>query len=137
LQEEQRIEESKKLSELEKQEKFFENERKKMYRNYLDRQIHEQIPIKLSMEKYDERNILNSQNLFKDSQLYDTVPHYSTINKSKFVEVNPYCSKNYDLGKSNLEYNPILNPVFNCNYNKYLFGHDGVTRSMPNIRSNN
>ena len=140
LQEEKRIEENQRLSALEKQEKMFENERKKLYRNYLDRQVHEQIPIKLSMENYDENNIINSQTSFKNMQLYDTVPHYSTINKSKFVEVNPYCSKNYDLGKSNLENNPILNPMFNYNYNKYLFGKKGVSRSMseiPSTKSNN
>ena len=140
LQEEKRIEESKKLSQLEKQEKFFENEKKKLYRDYLDRQVHEQIPIKLSMENYDENNIINSQTSFQNTQLYDSVPHYSTINKSKFVEVNPYCSKNYDLGKSNLENNPILNPMFNYNYNKYLFDKSGVTRSVsvnPRIRAKN
>ena len=117
-----------------------ENEKKKLYRDYLDRQVHEQVPIKLSMENYDENNIINSQTSFKNMQLYDTVPQYSTINKTKFVEVNPYCSKNYDLGKSNLESNPILNPMFNYNYNKYLFGK-GVSRSMstdiPRIRSQN
>ena len=140
LQEEKRIEESQRLSQLEKQEKFFENERKKLYKDYLDRQVHQQIPIKLSMENYDENNIINSQTSFKNMQLYDTVPHYSTINKSKFVEVNPYCSKNYDLGRSNLENNPILNPMFNYNYNKYLFDKSGVTRSMsvdPRIRAKN
>ena len=140
LQEEKRIEENQRLSQLEKQEKLFENERKKLYRDYLDRQVHEQMPIKLSMENYDENNIINSQTSFKNIQLYDTVPHYSTINKSKFVEVNPYCSKNYDLGKSNLENNPILNPMFNYNYNKYLFGKGGVSRSMstaPRGRSYN
>ena len=141
LQEEKRVEENQRLSQLEKQEKFFENEKKKLYKDYLDRQVHEQIPIKLSMENYDENNVKNSQTTFKNMKLYDNVPHYSTINKSKFVEVNPYCSKNYDLGKSNLESNPILNPMFNYNYNKYLFGKKGgVSRSMstiPSIRSKN
>ena len=137
LQEEKRVEENQRLSQLEKQEKFFENEKKKLYKDYLDRQVHEQIPIKLSMENYDENNIINSQTTFKNIKLYDNVPHYSTINKSKFVEVNPYCSKNYDLGKSNLESNPILNPMFNYNYNKYLFGKKGsVSRSMSTIPCN-
>ena len=140
LQEEKRIEESERLFQLEKQEKIFENEKKKLYRDYLDKQVHQQIPIKLSMENYDENNVVNSQTTFKNMKLYDAVPHYSTINKSKFVEVNPYCSKNYDLGRSNLESNPILNPMFNYNYNKYLFNQGNqpkVTRSMsdiPNMR---
>ena len=137
LQEEKRVEENQRLSQLEKQEKFFENEKKKLYKDYLDRQVHEQIPIKLSMENYDENNVKNSQTTFKNMKLYDNVPHYSTINKSKFVEVNPYCSKNYDLGKSNLESNPILNPIFNYNYNKYLFGKKAmVSRSMSTIPCN-
>ena len=144
LQEEKRIEESERLSQLEKQEKLYENEKKKLYRDYLDRQVNRQIPIKLSMENYDENNVINSQTSFKNTQLYDAVPHYSTINKSKFVEVNPFCSKNYDLGRSNLENNPILNPMFNYNYNKYLFNQANqnnqgrVTRSMsdiPNLRA--
>jgi hypothetical protein len=144
LQEEKRIEESERLSQLEKQEKLYENEKKKLYRDYLDRQVNQQIPIKLSMENYDENNVINSQTSFKNTQLYDAVPHYSTINKSKFVEVNPFCSKNYDLGRSNLESNPILNPMFNYNYNKYLFNQANqnnkgrVTRSMsdiPNLRA--
>ena len=46
------------------------------------------------------------------------------------MEVNPYCIKNYDLGKSNLENNPILNPMFNYGYNKYLFGQVGSGSSI-------
>ena len=137
FQEEKRMEESQRLNELQRQEKMLDNERKKMYKDYLDRQIHDQIPIKLSMENYDENNVINSQTNFKDNELYDSVPHYSTINKSKFVEVNPYCTKNYDLGRSNLESNPILNPMFNYGYNKYLFNKGGIPRSMstnPNMR---
>ena len=96
-------------------------------------QVNEQIAIKLSKENYDQNNIINSQNNnFHNSKLYDSVPQYTIINKNRFVEVNPYCIKNYDLGKSNLENNPILNPMFNYNYNKYLFGQ-GVSRSMSTI----
>ena len=140
LQEEKRMEENMKLFQLEKQEKIYENEKKKLYKDFLDRQVHQQIPIKLSMENFDENNVIDSQTSFKNIQLYDKVSHYSTINKSKFVEVNPFCCKNYDLGKSNLENNPILNPMFNYNYNKYLFDKSGVTRSMsvdPRIRAKN
>jgi hypothetical protein len=133
IQEEKRIEESEKLSQLKQQEKYLENEKKKLYKNFLDMQVNEQIPIKLSKENFEQNNIINSQNNnFHNSKLYDSVPQYSAINKSRFVEVNPYCLKNYDLGKSNLESNPILNPMFNYNYNKYLFGQ-GVSRSMSTI----
>ena len=127
MQEEKRIEESQKLSELRKQEKLYENERKKLYKDYLDKQIQDQIPIKFSKENYNQ--ITDNQINFKNNELYDSIPHYSTLNKNRFVEVNPYCCKNYDLGKSNLESNPILNPMFNYNYNKYLFKNDSIPRT--------
>jgi len=133
LLEEKRIAESERLSQLKQEEKFFENEKKKLYKNFLDMQVNEQIPIKLSKENYYQNDINNSSVSFHDSNLYEQIPQYSTINKNKFVEVNPYCVKNYDLGKSNLEINPILNPMFNYGYNKYLFNQKGNPRSMSTI----
>ena len=121
LQEEKRNERAQQLYNLEKEEKFFDDERKRLYKNFLQKQMQEKIPIKLSNEKYDENNMRNYGNNFRNVVLYDSIPHYSTINRNKFVEVNPFCSKNYDLGKSNLENNIILNPTFNYGYNKYLF----------------
>ena len=121
LEELKRIEEREKIYNYEKQEKSFENEKKREYREYLDRQIKEQFPIKLWKENYNEKNFVNNTPFFKDRSLYSSAPHFSIINKSDFVEVNPYNAKNYDLGKSNLKYNLILNPMFNYNYNKYLF----------------
>ena len=140
LQEEERIKESQKLSQLKQEEKFYENEKKKLYKNFLDMQVNEQIPIKLSKENFYQNNNKEDNIYFRNSNLYDLMPQYSTINKNRFVEVNPYCIKNYDLGKSNLENNPILNPMFNYGYNKYLFGQGGATRSMssnPGKRFNN
>ena len=140
LQEEQRIKESQRLSQLKQEEKFYENEKKKLYKNFLDMQVNEQIPIKLSKENFYQNNNKEDNIYFRNSNLYDLMPQYSTINKNRFVEVNPYCIKNYDLGKSNLENNPILNPMFNYGYNKYLFGQGGSVRSMssnPGKRFNN
>ena len=131
LQEEKRIKENERLSQLKQEEKYYENEKKKLYRNFLDMQVNEQIPIKLSKENYYQNNMDNSNNSFHNSNLYETIPQYS--NKNRFVEVNPYCVKNYDLGKSNLDNNPILNPMFNYGYNKYLFGQGSVSRSMSTI----
>ena len=116
-----RIEEREKIYNYEKQEKTYENEKKKEYKEYLDRQIKEQFPIKLWKENYNERNFINDNNLFKNRNLYTSAPNFSLIKKSNFVEVNPYNAKRYDLGNSNLRYNTILNPMFNYNYNKYLF----------------
>ena len=121
IEELKRIEEREKLYNYEKQEKSYENEKKRMYREYLDRQIKEQFPIKLWKENYNEKNFVKNTPFFKDTSLYSSAPHFSIVNKSNFVEVNPYNAKNYDLGNSNLRYNPILNPMFNYNYNKYLF----------------
>ena len=140
LQEEQRIKESQRLSQLKQEEKFYENEKKKLYKNFLDMQVNEQIPIKLSKENFYQNNNKEDNIYFRNSNLYELMPQYSAINKNRFVEVNPYCIKNYDLGKSNLENNPILNPMFNYGYNKYLFGQGGATRSMssnPGKRFNN
>ena len=130
LLEEKRIKENERLSQLKQEEKYIENEKKKLYKNFLDMQVNEQIPIKLSKENYD---LNNSSTSFHNSNLYDTIPQYSTFNKNRLVEVNPYCVKNYDLGKSNLENNPILNPMFNYRYNKYLFNQGGISRSMSTI----
>ena len=131
LQEEKRIKENERLSQLKQEEKYYENEKKKLYRNFLDMQVNEQIPIKLSKENFYQNHLDNSNNSFHNSNLYETIPQYS--NKNRFVEVNPYCVKHYDLGKSNLDNNPILNPMFNYGYNKYLFGQGSVSRSMSTI----
>ena len=92
-------------------------------------QVNEQISIKLTIENYYQNNISEANNSLHNSNLYELIPQYSAINKNRFVEVNPYCIKNYDLGKSNLENNTILNPMFNYGYNKYLFGKGGSGRS--------
>ena len=133
LLEEKRIKENERLSQLKQEEKYIENEKKKLYKNFLDMQVNEQIPIKLSKENYYKKDISNLSTSFHDTNLYDQIPQYSTINKNKFVEVNPYCVKNYDLGKSNLETNPILNPMFNYGYNKYLFNQGGNSRVMSTV----
>ena len=121
IEELKRIEEREKMDNYEKQEKYEENEKKKEYREYLDRQMREQYPIKLWKENYNEKNFIDNNNFFKDKNLYTSAPNFSIAKKSNFVEVNPYNAKKYDLGSSNLRYNTILNPMFNYNYNKYLF----------------
>ena len=121
IEELKRIEEREKIYNYEQQEKSYENERKKEYKEYLDRQIKEQLPIKLWKENYNERNFINNNNFFREKNLYTSAPSFSIVKKSNFVEVNPYNAKRYDLGNSNLRYNTILNPMFNYNYNKYLF----------------
>ena len=120
LQEEKRIKEKTIIIKTGK--KYYKNDKKKLYKNFLDMQVNEQMPIKLSKENYYQNNISEVNNSFHNSNLYELIQQYSAINKNRFVEINPYCIKNYDLGKSNLENNPILNPMFNYDYNKCLFG---------------
>ena len=132
IEELKRIEEREKIYNYEKQEKTYENEKKKEYKEYLDRQIKEQFPIKLWKENYNEKNFINDNNLFRNKNLYTSAPNFSLIKKSNFVEVNPYNAKRYDLGNSNLRYNTILNPMFNYNYNKYLFPGK-ITRDYAGI----
>ena len=121
IEELKRIEERERMNNYELQEKSYENEKKKEYKQYLDRQIQEQFPIKLWKENYNENNLIKSNNYFQNKNLYNSAPNFSLVKKSNFVEVNPYNAKRYDLGSSNLRYNTILNPMFNYNYNKYLF----------------
>ena len=121
LEELKRIEEREKIYNYEKQEKTYEDERKKEYKEYLDRQVQEQFPIKLWKENYNQNNFIENNNFFRNKNLYSSAPNFSLIKKSNYVEVNPYNAKKYDLGNTNLRYNTILNPMFNYNYNKYLF----------------
>ena len=79
-------------------------QKKKEYKEYLDRQIKEQFPIKLWKENYNEKNFIDNNNFFKDKNLYTSAPNFSIAKKSNFVEVNPYNAKKYDLGSSNLRY---------------------------------
>lgn len=126
IEELKRIEERDNIYKYEKQEKEYENERKKEYREYLDKQVKEQFPIKLMNENFIKLN------KYKNNNLYNSAPNILEFKKNKFVEVNPFCVKDYELGKSDLKVNPILNPMFNYHYNKYLYpkGDKKETTSM-------
>jgi len=117
----ERIKENNKLNFIYNQEKFYDYEKKKEYKNDLDKQIIEKIPIKLKNENFLEDEKKNYLLDYQNNNLYKYNPDYYFINKSNFVEVNPYCKKNYNLGESFLDFNTILNPCFNYKYNKYLF----------------
>ena len=117
---EERIKEMQRLKELEYQERLFENEKKKIYKNLLDDQLKVKIPSKLGQEYYNPQ-IKDSAVRFCNPQLYLTTPENSFMNRNKLVEINPYSLKQSELGNTSLEHNPILNPVFNYKYNKYLF----------------
>ena len=110
FEEEERKKEREKLFSLQQLQKIQENDMKKQYKQELDQQIIDQVPMKLENEGYLQNVLKTSTPNFQNEFLYREAPDYSLINKSKFVEVNPYNRKRYDLGESNLEYNPLIKP---------------------------
>lgn len=104
-----RIDEREKIFKYEKQRKINEDKKKQEYKEFLDNQVNEKFFYKFNKERSN----------IKNKELYGSVPQF--LNKNMFIDVNPYNIKNYELGRSTLQNNPILNPIFNCNYNKYLF----------------
>lgn len=117
---EERLKEIQRLRELEYQERLFQNEKKKVYKELLDDQLKVKIPSKLGQEYYNP-NLKDRAIRFINPQLYLTTPENSFMNRNRLVEINPYSLKKTELGTTTLEHNPILNPVFNYKYNKYLF----------------
>ncbi len=137
FEEEERKKEREKLFSLQQLQKIQENDMKKQYKQELDQQIIDQVPMKLENEGYLQNVLKTSTPNFQNELLYREAPDYSLINKSKFVEVNPYNRKRYDLGQSNLEYNPLIKPGFNFRYNKYLVPIRMVReKSSPILQSN-
>ena len=137
FEEEERKKEREKLFSLQQLQKIQENDMKKQYKEELDQQIVDQVPMKLENEGYLQNALKSSTPNFQNEFLYREAPDYSLINKSKFVEVNPYNRKRYDLGQSNLEYNPLIKPGFNFRYNKYLVPVRMIReKSSPILQSN-
>ena len=137
FEEEERKKEREKLFSLQQLQKIQENDMKKQYKEELDQQIVDQVPMKLENEGYLQNALKSSTPNFQNEFLYREAPDYSLINKSKFVEVNPYNRKRYDLGESNLEYNPLIKPGFNFRYNKYLVPVRMIReKSSPILQSN-
>ena len=119
--EQSRKAEMERLAHLRKEEKEFEMEKKRKYKEYLDSQVKTQINEKLRNESYAISAVEDKAKKFNNDELYQYRRDCSFLNKNNFVEVNPYRAKRYDLGECDLEYNPILNPMFNYKYNRYLF----------------
>jgi hypothetical protein len=129
---EERMKENERIRQLEYEEKLYEDEKKRVYKNLLDNQVKVKIPSKIGSLFYSndfKDNIVK----FKDPSLYLTTPENSFMNRNKLVEINPYSMKRGELGNSDLEHNPILNPVFNYKYNKYLFPR---ANSLMTFKSN-
>ena len=117
---EERLKEMERIKKLEMEERLYEDEKKKVYKNLLDNQVKVKIPSKIG-SLYYSHDFTDSAVKFKEPALYLTTPQNNFMNRNKLVEINPYSMKKMELGNSNLPHNTILNPVFNYKYNKYLF----------------
>lgn len=123
---EERLRESERIKQLEFEEKEYENEKKRVYKKLLDNQVKVKVPSKIGGLFYNTQ-FKDSTIKFSNPQLYMYTPENTFINRNKLVEVNPYSLKNPNIGYSTLEHNPILNPVFDYRYNKYLFPRNNST----------
>ena len=132
-QEEIRRMERERLSKMQQLQKMYDDDMKRQYRQYLDQQVVQQLPRKLMDEGYTKDALTENTNMFQNEYLYVNAPDYNLINKSKFVEVNPYNPKKYDLGETILQNNTILNPAFNYRYNKYIVPLNKEMREGENV----
>ena len=135
-QEEIRRLERERLAKLQQLQKMYDEDLKRQYRQYLDQQVVQQLPRKLMDEGYTKEALTENTNMFQNEYLYVNAPDYNLINKSKFVEVNPYNPKKYDLGETELNNNTILNPAFNYRFNKYIVPLDKEMRANENLLRN-
>ena len=117
---EERLKEIERIKKLEMEERLYEDEKKKVYKNLLDNQVKVKIPSKIG-SLYYSHDFTDTAVKFKEPALYLTTPQNNFMNRNKLVEINPYSMKKMELGNSELPHNTILNPVFNYKYNKYLF----------------
>ena len=132
-QEEIRRLERERLSKMQQLQKMYDDDLKRQYRQYLDQQVVQQLPRKLMDEGYTKEALTENTTMFQNEYLYVNAPDYNLINKSKFVEVNPYNPKKYDLGETILQNNTILNPAFNYRYNKYIVPLNKEMREGENV----
>ena len=126
---EERMKENERIRALQEEERLYEEEKKRVYKNLLDNQVKVKIPSKIGSLFYSE-NFKDNVVKFNNPSLYLTTPENSFMNRNKLVEINPYSLKKSELGGSNLEHNPILNPVFNYKYNKYLFPRENSSTNL-------
>ena len=132
---EERLKENERIKQLEYEEKLYEDEKKRVYKNLLDNQVKVKIPSKIG-SLYYSNDFKDNVVKFNNPSLYLTTPENSFMNRNKLVEINPYSMKKGELGNSTLDHNPILNPVFNYKYNKYLFPKDNNSLSFQTIGQN-
>jgi hypothetical protein len=132
---EERLKENERIRQLELEERLYEDEKKRVYKNLLDNQVKVKIPSKIG-GLYYSNDFKDSAVKFKNPSLYLTTPQNNFINRNKLVEINPYSMKKMELGDSDLNHNTILNPVFNYKYNKYLFPKENSFSRLQDVGQN-
>ena len=132
---EERLKENERIKKLEMEERLYEDEKKKVYKNLLDNQVKVKIPSKIG-SLYYSHDFTDTAVKFKEPALYLTTPQNNFMNRNKLVEINPYSMKNMELGNSNLPHNTILNPVLNYKYNKYLFPKENRFSRFHDVEQN-
>ena len=132
---EERIKENERIKALEMEERLYEDEKKKVYKNLLDNQVKVKIPSKIG-SLYYSHDFTDTAVKFKEPALYLTTPQNNFMNRNKLVEINPYSMKKMELGNSELPHNTILNPVFNYKYNKYLFPKQNRYNTFHDVGQN-
>ena len=132
---EERLKEMERIKKLEMEERLYEDEKKKVYKNLLDNQVKVKIPSKIG-SLYYSHDFTDSAVKFKEPALYLTTPQNNFMNRNKLVEINPYSMKKMELGNSELPHNTILNPVFNYKYNKYLFPKQNRYNTFHDVGQN-
>ena len=132
---EERLKEIERIKKLEMEERLYEDEKKKVYKNLLDNQVKVKIPSKIG-SLYYSHDFTDTAVKFKEPALYLTTPQNNFMNRNKLVEINPYSMKKMELGNSELPHNTILNPVFNYKYNKYLFPKQNRYNTFHDVGQN-
>ena len=132
---EERLKENERIRQLELEERMYEDEKKRVYKNLLDNQVKVKIPSKIG-GLYYSNDFKDNAIKFKNPSLYLTTPQNNFINRNKLVEINPYSMKKMELGDSDLNHNTILNPVFNYKYNKYLFPKENSFSRLQDVGQN-
>ena len=132
---EERLKEMERIKKLEMEERLYEDEKKKVYKNLLDNQVKVKIPSKIG-SLYYSHDFTDTAVKFKEPALYLTTPQNNFMNRNKSVEINPYSMNKMELGNSELPHNTILNPVFNYKYNKYLFPKQNRYNTFHDVGQN-
>ena len=133
---EERVKENERIKQLEYEERLYEDEKKRVYKNLLDNQVKVKIPSKIG-RLYYSHDFKDNAVKFNNPSLYLTTPQNNFMNRNKLVEINPYSMKQTELGDCTLPHNPILNPVFNYKYNKYLFPRENQGNTFQNVAQKN